>query len=110
MHRNYIFEHCKDNSEGMSIWHFGKGKKRAKYVASKLETIPNFDANSTYITILQRNNYSILNDKGYGSFKIFFWIGSKCEDYESNFEEMVTLCKDIAQNIPNSRIRYYIEF
>lgn len=87
MQRNYILEHCKDQTDGISIWQFGKGKKRTRYITDKLETIPNFDSNSSYIVILQRNNQAVLNDSSYSSFKVFFWIGSKCEDYENNFQD-----------------------
>lgn len=63
MQRNLIFEYCKEpENEGLSIWHFPKGKKRPLYLASNLETIPNFDANCSYIVIQQRNNYSVLNN------------------------------------------------
>jgi len=111
MQRNLIYDHCKDAEDGgISIWHFMKGRKRPLFLTSTLESTPNFDSNSAYTVILQKNNYSVLNDKGFNSYKIFFWVGSRCEDYEKNYQDTVLFVNDIQKTIPCAKTRFFIEF
>jgi hypothetical protein len=57
--------------------------------------MPNLDSNSCYVVIHFKHNLSVLNDKGFNSYKIFFWIGSRCEEYDKNYQDLVNLISDI---------------
>ncbi|CDW90641.1 UNKNOWN [Stylonychia lemnae] len=111
MQRNQIFEHCKDpENEGLSIWQYPNLRKRPLFLTSTLRTIPKFDSNSSYIVIQSKNNYSILNDAPYNSYKIFFWVGSRSQDYQVKFQETVQMLQELEEEVPQTKIRYYIEF
>jgi hypothetical protein len=106
-----LFDYCKDAAnDGTSVWVF-QGKKHLTYLASRLKSIPKFNTNYTYCVINCRHNVSILGDQPFKSLKVFFWIGARCPEYDSNFEQ---ISQDIQEFIKESsertKARIYVEF
>jgi hypothetical protein len=88
--KNQIYEHCKEReNEGVSIWHFPKGRLRPQYVTSNIKSIPCFDSNSSYIVIQHiRLSTSLPMNMcvaPYQAMRVFFWVGSRSAEYERHF-------------------------
>jgi hypothetical protein len=115
--KNQIYEHCKEQreSEGVSIWHFPKSRLRPQYVTSNINSIPSFDSNATYIVLhhLKYKRSYPLNTSiaPYHSLKAFFWVGSRCSEYERNFQETFALVSEAADKMKKRvSLRFHIEF
>jgi hypothetical protein len=50
--------------------------------------------------------------KLFHSFKVFFWIGSRCTDYDKNFQETVTLVSEMQEKMSSDdiKLRFYLEY
>jgi hypothetical protein len=44
--------------------------------------------------------------------KVFFWVGSRCADYERNFQETISLISEMTEKMQRKviKVRYYVEF
>lgn len=80
-----------------------------------MNSIPCFDSNATYI-VLQHLKYKRslpLNTSiaPYHSLKAFFWVGSRCSEYERNFQETFALVSEAAEKLKKRvGLRFHIEF
>lgn len=89
-----LFEYCKDSAnDGTSVWVF-QNKKHLTYVASRLKSIPKFNANFTYAVINSKHHVQILGDQPFNSLKVYFWIGARSLDYDNNFEQISSDIQD----------------
>jgi len=80
-----MFDFLKDAAnDGNSVWVF-QGKKYLTYVASHLKSIPKLNSNYAYAVISLRHGLQVLGDQHYNSIKVYFWVGARCLDYESNY-------------------------
>ncbi len=115
--KNQIYEHCKEQreNEGISIWHFPKNRLRPQYVTSNIKSIPCFDSNATYIVLhhIKYKKALPLNTSHppYHSLKAFFWVGSRCSEYERNFQETFALVSEAADKMKGRiSLRFFVEF
>jgi hypothetical protein len=50
----------------------------------------------------------------YQELKAYFWVGSRCTEYDRNFQETVNLIGEIQEHLgeqgKTSKVRYHIEF
>ena len=116
--KNQIYEHIKEQreNEDVSIWHFPKNRLRPQYISANIKSIPAFDSNSSYIVIhhVKYKKVLPLNEAHapYHSMKAFFWVGSRCPEYERNFQETFGLVSEAADKLKSANVclRFYIEF
>ena len=106
-----LFDFCrKSSNDGTSVWVF-QGKKHLTYVASRLQSIPKFNANYTYCVISMLHDVKILGDAPYNSLKVFFWVGANSLDFKQNFEQISSDISEFTQEQKyRTKSRIYVEF
>ena len=75
---------------GLSIWQFMEDKHKPIIVTDNNSGAPALDARSNYLIVYSRQ-ISLLNDEPYTKHKLFYWIGSKNENHERNFNEVASI-------------------
>ena len=87
-------------------------------MTSNPPTIPSFDSNSSYLVLSQRRfTTNLLVNMTHGKYqelKAYFWVGSRCTEYDRNFQETVNLIGEIQEHLgeqgKTSKVRYHVEF
>ena len=87
-------------------------------MTSNPPTIPSFDSNSSYLVLSQRRfTANLLVNMTHGKYqelKAYFWVGSRCTEYDRNFQETVNLIGEIQEHLgeqgKTSKVRYLVEF
>ena len=57
-------------------------------MASRMRSLPKFYSDRIYCVISCSHTTAVLGDQPFRSFKVYFWIGARAENYEASFEQI----------------------
>ena len=96
------------------MWQYPRGRRRPQFITASLKTMPNLDSNASYLFIQHRNHKRTLvlnqGQRPYAAFKVFFWVGSRCLEYDRNFQESVALVSEMQDRLEEAKVRFYVEY